>query len=569
MSRNFLTSVNLNGNALAGATIENLTADPSGILGRLYFKANASSGATSGSLFVKDLSGAYGQVLSSNLVSDFVISSTSSTITVAKVPTNPNDVVNKAYADGIASGVNAHDAVSWASTANISGTYATASAGVGDTLSGTGSLIIDTHTIVSGDVGTNVQNGTAVRVLLKDQTATDQNGIYAVTACVNGTSWTLTRAYDYDTVGEVSAGDITYVNGNTGTNAKYTFVQTNKVTAITGTTANPIAFSVFANGNLSGTVLPSQGGTGTTATPTDGQLLIGNSLTSKYVAATLGTSNTTITTGNGTLTIGIPQSVATSATPQFGGLGIGLSAPSAGISVTGGKTTVSTSAAGYASFNIPASGTVPTLGSYVIGDLWVSGTALTFATAASVAKVVAWNDLSNITSPTNNSLSLGTGSLTATAVTATAVTATTVTATTATISGTDSAASLVVTGLTSGNYMVAGGTGAVTATASIPFSGISATTATATSNTTAAAITASYSVTQKLSVTFTQPAVSPVSTFTISHALGRFVHVQVTDSTGLQVECDITNTATGTGQTTITFATAPATSTVYYVTIIG
>jgi hypothetical protein len=184
-------------------------------------------------------------------------------ITGLKNPTNAYDAVNKNYVDTLATGINAHDAVSYASTSNISGTYSNGTSGVGATLTGTGSIVIDGYTVVSGDAGTNVLGGTGMRLLLKDQTSTDQNGIYAVTACVSGTSWTLTRAYDYDALGEVAAGDFTYVLLGTA-NTKFTFVETSKPAAISGvgTAGNAITFGVFANGNLSGIVSANQGGTG-------------------------------------------------------------------------------------------------------------------------------------------------------------------------------------------------------------------------------------------------------------------------------------------------------------------
>jgi hypothetical protein len=198
-------------------------------------------------------------------------------------------IATKSYVDTIATGINAHDAVSYASTANITGTYANGASGVGATLTGTGSIVIDGYTVVTGDAGTNVSGGTGLRVLLKDQTLTDQNGIYAVTACVSGTSWTLTRAYDYDALGEVAAGDFTYVllQGSGGVNAKFTFVETSKPAAISGvgTALNAITFGVFANGNISGTVNVNQGGTG--ATTLTG-VIKGNG-TSAFTAAVAGT----------------------------------------------------------------------------------------------------------------------------------------------------------------------------------------------------------------------------------------------------------------------------------------
>jgi len=188
----------------------------------------------------------------------------SNKITGLGTPTATDDAVTKAYVDSIATGINAHDAVSYATTAEITGTYSNGVSGVGATLTGTGSLVIDGYTVVSGDAGTNVLGGTGMRLLLKNQTTnTDQNGIYTVTACVTGTSFTLTRAYDYDALGEVAAGDFTYVlNGNA--NSKFTFVQTSKPTAISGvgTAANAITFGTFANGNISSVVSANQGGTG-------------------------------------------------------------------------------------------------------------------------------------------------------------------------------------------------------------------------------------------------------------------------------------------------------------------
>ena len=508
MSRNFLTSVNLNGNAIAGATVENLTADPSGAaLGRIYFKPNASSGATYGSLFVKDLSSSFGQVLSSNLSTDFVIPSSTNTITVAKVPTNANDVTNKAYVDGIASGVNAHDAVGWASTTNVSGTYATASAGVGDTISGSGTLAIDSHNIVAGDAGTNVQNGTGLRVLLKDQTNTDQNGIYVVTACVSTVSWTLTRAYDYDTIGEVSAGDIVYVLNGT-TNGKYTYVETSKPAAITGnnTSANAITFSIFSNGNLSSIVGITQGGTGSNiTTATSNTFLVGNGTV--FVARALASTDRSA--------LGAASSGSNSDITQLTGLTTALTAGQGG---TG-------------------------LSSYTIGDLiYASGT----TTLASLADVATGNAL----------LSGGIGS--APAYGKVGLT----THITGILPIANGGTGSNITTATNGQFLV--GNGTVFAPRTLAFTDLVATSSSATSNTTSAVVTAQYSITQKLSVTFTANNVS--TGFTVTHNLGRFVIVQVTDLNGLQVECDVTNTAT---TTQVSFATAPIAPAVFYCTIIG
>jgi len=240
-----------------------------------------------------------------------------SKITGLGTPTLVDDAVTKAYVDTIATGINAHEAVSYASTANITGTYANGTAGVGATLTGTGSIVIDGYTVVAGDAGTNVVGGTGLRLLLKDQTSTDQNGIYTVTACVSTTSWTLTRAYDYDALGEVAAGDFTYVLNGT-VNSKFTFVETSKPAAISGvgTAGNAITFGVFANGNISGTVNVNQGGTGVTTLT---GLAYGNG-TSAFTAATAAQVVSTISTTavtNATNAVNVATTDSTTSTTYY------------------------------------------------------------------------------------------------------------------------------------------------------------------------------------------------------------------------------------------------------------
>ena len=230
--------------------------------------AHRHAGTDHSSITLNDLSKA------ATLSADLVISG-SNTITVAKTPSNANDVVNKSYADTIATGLNAHDAVGYASTANLTGTYNNGTSGVGATLTNSGTqavFALDGYTFQASDV----TNGT--RVLLKDQTFTDQQGIYVITTLGSAsTNWVLTRAVDYDTFPEVSAGDFAFVLGGT-VNGKFTFVQTSKPTQISGTgaAAGAITFSILANGNISGTVGVSQGGTGSSLTATNGTFLVGN-----------------------------------------------------------------------------------------------------------------------------------------------------------------------------------------------------------------------------------------------------------------------------------------------------
>ena len=98
-------------------------------------------------------------------------------------PSAANDLVNKSYADAIANGLDVKASVRAATTANI-------------TLSG--AQTIDGVSIIAGD-----------RVLVKDQTAGAENGIYVAAAG----AWA--RAADADVSAEVTAGMFTFVEEGT------------------------------------------------------------------------------------------------------------------------------------------------------------------------------------------------------------------------------------------------------------------------------------------------------------------------------------------------------------------
>lgn len=163
------------------------------------------------------------------------VAMTTGTITTA--PTSGNDIVNKDYADAIASGINFHPACNYATTADL-GTvlYNNGSSGVGATLTKTAplsTLVIDGHTFVTGDIG--------LRVLLKNQTNGAYNGVYTVTAVGSGVAaWVLTRATDYDTSGtgtnEIDQGDFLLILSGTA-NTNTSWVQQTPLPITVGTTA--------------------------------------------------------------------------------------------------------------------------------------------------------------------------------------------------------------------------------------------------------------------------------------------------------------------------------------------
>ena len=95
-----------------------------------------------------------------------------------------------------------------ATTSNLTATYANGTAGVGATLTNSGTqaaLVLDGVSLVVGN-----------RVLVKDQATGLQNGIYTVTNIGSvSTNWILTRAGDYDVVTQTVRGDTVSVISGT------------------------------------------------------------------------------------------------------------------------------------------------------------------------------------------------------------------------------------------------------------------------------------------------------------------------------------------------------------------
>lgn len=81
-----------------------------------------------------------------------------------------------------------------------------------------------------------------------------------------------------------------------------------------------------SNNLISGVLSIAQGGLGSSSTPSNGQIPIGNG--SVYVSAAItGTANrVTVTNGSGTITLSGPQDLATSSSVQFGSFGVGTAA---------------------------------------------------------------------------------------------------------------------------------------------------------------------------------------------------------------------------------------------------
>lgn len=207
-------------------------------------------------------------------------------ITNLPTPVNGGDAVNKDYADALASGLSWKTSVLTASDADI------------DLTTG-GLLTIDGVTVVDGS-----------RVLVKDQTSDEENGIYIA----HVGAWIRSTDMDSTTpVNEINGAAVFVEQGDTW--ADTAWVQVADVTVL-GT--DPVVWSQFAGpgsytagnglqlvGNQFSLVSPvsiANGGTALTSAPSNGQLLIGNG--TGYTLATL-TDGTaiSITEGAGTITI--------------------------------------------------------------------------------------------------------------------------------------------------------------------------------------------------------------------------------------------------------------------------
>lgn len=153
-------------------------------------------------------------------------------------PTSAQDAATKAYVDATAVGIEVKPSVRAATTGALPNTptYANGTSGVGATLTAGSNAALPTIDGVTLSVND--------RLLVKDQATQAQNGIYVVTAVGSGAApWVLTRATDSDTTGEVSAGNITYVESGT-INGAQQWIQTTTGAITMGTTA--IAWTQFS-----------------------------------------------------------------------------------------------------------------------------------------------------------------------------------------------------------------------------------------------------------------------------------------------------------------------------------
>ena len=199
---------------------------------------------------------AQGQITSATNTTINAVALTTGSITTA--PVNASDLVNKSYVDAAISNVNYHAACNWATTADL-GTvlYNNGASGIGATITK-----LTPFATLSVDGGSPTVNQ---RILVKNETSGQYNGVYTVTSVGSGISgWVLTRATDYDQTGtgqnEVAPGDTVFIISGTA-NANTQWVQSTDLPITLGTTPLVFVQAGSSTSYLAGTGLTLSGTT--------------------------------------------------------------------------------------------------------------------------------------------------------------------------------------------------------------------------------------------------------------------------------------------------------------------
>ncbi len=270
------------------------------------------AGATSGAISLFD--GGTGKLLKNSVITV----NASGVIGNVDTPNTGTDAANKQYVDNIAStGLHYHEAVVLSTSPGSSRTDTynqPGGAGVG--VSATLTAIANGTLVIDGTVAS-----ATIRVLIQDCSNPVGNGVYVVTnAGSAGAQYVMTRSSDADTYIEQSAfgldsGSYFFTTSGT-TNKGVAWVNNNSGVIDFGSTAITFAeFSssqVYTAGNglsltattfsLDTPVSVLNGGTGNSAAPTNGQLLIGNGSGFALSALTAGTG-ISITDATGSISI--------------------------------------------------------------------------------------------------------------------------------------------------------------------------------------------------------------------------------------------------------------------------
>ena len=224
---------------------------------------------------------------------------TGGTITGLGLPVVAADAANKQYVDAVATGLTIHTQVAWATTTVLPNTptYSNGSSGVGATLTAgaNAAIVVDSGSPSGGD-----------RVLVKNQAAAAQNGIYTVTTVGSGSApWVLTRATDFNTAtaGNMAAGAYFFIfEGTTNIGSAWVFVTLPTITI--GTTA--LTFVQFSSG-VAGVSFISNSDGSLTISPTTGVVV--SSINAAH--SNIWTAPQTFTGTNGVVLMNTPSTAQT------------------------------------------------------------------------------------------------------------------------------------------------------------------------------------------------------------------------------------------------------------------
>lgn len=280
-------------------------------------------------------------------------------------PTNAQDAATKNYVDANSQGLDIKESCVVGSTQDIDSDASSGSFTYNNGTAGVGATLTNSHqeAVTMDGVALDTIN---MRVLLKDQSAQAENGIYRVsTVGTGGAALVLTRTLDGDSPSDLSSGSFTFVEKGT-VNADNGFVMTQDAAITIGTTAitwsqfsgagqitagngieksgNTINLDIKANSgividgvelsmdlgasSITGTLAVGDGGTGAT-TLTDGGILLGSGTGAITAMAVLADGEMIV--GDGTTdpvaesgdTLRISIGVGSSSTWQITGLNIG------------------------------------------------------------------------------------------------------------------------------------------------------------------------------------------------------------------------------------------------------